>query len=56
MGVPQSFQDVQNLTVFVEDNNGAEFSALSGLSLIGETKAGMNMNDFKASGGPAAIP
>lgn len=42
-----AFQDVQNLTIFVEENAGGEFSALSGLTFIGETKEGMNIAEWK---------
>ncbi len=41
------FQRVKTLTIFVEDNNGGDVSALGSIKLMGRTVASMNMNDFK---------
>jgi hypothetical protein len=43
------FQRVQSITFFVEDNNGAETSALGSLKLMGRPVASTNMNDFKSN-------
>ena len=45
------FQRVSSLTIFIEDNNGAEVSALGGLKLYGKTVATTNMCDFKKNKG-----
>ncbi|TYZ65665.1 hypothetical protein PybrP1_007036 [[Pythium] brassicae (nom. inval.)] len=41
------FQRVQSITLFVEENNGAEETVISSLKLIGERIAGTNMNELK---------
>ncbi|KAF1333124.1 Thioredoxin-like protein, partial [Globisporangium splendens] len=41
------FQRVKSVTIFVEENNGAEETVISGLKLFGERIAGTNMNDLK---------
>ncbi|CAK4082738.1 unnamed protein product [Aphanomyces euteiches] len=42
------FQRVTSLTIFVEENHGAETSALSSIKLFGESIQGTNMNDLKS--------
>lgn len=44
------FQRVRNITIFIEDNAGADVTALGMLQIFGRTVAGTNMNDFKPSG------
>lgn len=44
------FQRVKSITIFVEDNAGAEVTALGALSFSGKTVAGTNMNDLKKQG------
>ena len=44
------FQRVSSLTIFIEDNNGGDVSALGGLKLFGKTVATTNMCDFKKQG------
>jgi len=44
------FQRVKSITIFVEDNAGAEVTGLGALSFTGKTVAGTNMNDLKKSG------
>ncbi|ETM01159.1 hypothetical protein L917_02222 [Phytophthora nicotianae] len=41
------FQRVKSLTVFVEENNGAEETVISSLKFFGERLAGTNMNELK---------
>ncbi|KAJ8576540.1 hypothetical protein ON010_g2671 [Phytophthora cinnamomi] len=41
------FQRVKNITVFVEENNGAEETVISSLKFFGERLAGTNMNELK---------
>jgi hypothetical protein len=41
------FQRVKTLTIYVEDNNGGDVSALGSIKLMGRTVASTNMNDFK---------
>ena len=41
------FQRVKSLTIFVEDNNGGEVSALGMLRLMGRPVATTNMSEFK---------
>lgn len=41
------FQRVNSLTLFIEENNGGEVTALGMVRLIGRTVATTNMNDFK---------
>ncbi|CAH0486372.1 unnamed protein product [Peronospora farinosa] len=41
------FQRVKNVTVFVDENNGADETVISSLQFFGEPLAGTNMNDFK---------
>merc|ERR1712194_402185 len=45
------YQRVKSITLFVEDNNGGEITALGGLKFFGKPVAGTNMNDFKSSQG-----
>jgi hypothetical protein len=40
------FQRVTSLTLFIEDNQGAEITALGGLQLLGQTMDTVNMSDF----------
>lgn len=42
------FQRVSTLTIFIEDNQGGEITALGALKLYGQSVAGTNMADFKA--------
>jgi len=44
------FQRVKSLTFFVEDNAGADVTAIGGLKIMGKTLASTNMNDFKKQG------
>jgi len=44
------FQRVKSITLFVEDNNGGETTALGALKFFGKPVAGTNMNDFKKQG------
>ncbi|CAM9182484.1 unnamed protein product [Chrysoparadoxa australica] len=44
------FQRVSSLSIFVEDNNGAETSCLSAIKFLGSTVASFNMNEFKKQG------
>ncbi|KAG1710009.1 hypothetical protein DVH05_017018 [Phytophthora capsici] len=41
------FQRVKSITIFVEENNGAEETVLSSLKFFGEALAGTNMNELK---------
>mmetsp|Transcript_5922 Transcript_5922/g.11002 ORF Transcript_5922/g.11002 Transcript_5922/m.11002 type:complete len:195 (+) Transcript_5922:73-657(+) len=41
------FQRVKTLTIFIEDNNGGEVSALGAIKLMGRTVATTNMSEFK---------
>jgi len=41
------YQRVTSLTIFVEDNQGGEVSALGGLKLYGFAVDGTNMSEFK---------
>jgi len=41
------FQRVKCLTIFIEDNQGGEVTALGGLKLFGRSVATTNMSDFK---------
>uniref|UniRef100_K3WS93 PITH domain-containing protein n=1 Tax=Globisporangium ultimum (strain ATCC 200006 / CBS 805.95 / DAOM BR144) TaxID=431595 RepID=K3WS93_GLOUD len=41
------FQRVKSVTIFVEENNGAEETVISSLKLFGERIAGTNMNELK---------
>lgn len=41
------FQRVQSITLFVEENNGGEVSALGSLKLMGRPVVNTNMSDFK---------
>lgn len=43
------FQRVTCLTIFIEDNQGGEITALGGLRLVGRSIAGMNIADLKKS-------
>eukprot|EP00980_Cylindrotheca_fusiformis_P031630 scaffold26716_cov137-Cylindrotheca_fusiformis.AAC.5 len=42
------FQRVSSITIFIEDNEGGEVSALGGLKLYGRPVATTNMAEFKA--------
>ena len=44
------FQRVKSLTFFIEDNAGADITAIGGLQIMGRTVATTNMNDFKKQG------
>ena len=44
------FQRVSSITIFIEENDGGEVSALGGLTLIGKPIATTNMADFKKQG------
>mmetsp|Transcript_6752 Transcript_6752/g.8808 ORF Transcript_6752/g.8808 Transcript_6752/m.8808 type:complete len:175 (-) Transcript_6752:459-983(-) len=44
------FQRVKSITVFVEDNNGGDVSALGALQFYGKTISTTNMADFKKTG------
>ncbi|KAL7543724.1 hypothetical protein ACHAXR_013006 [Thalassiosira sp. AJA248-18] len=44
------FQRVKSLTFFIEDNAGADVTAIGGMQIIGKTNATTNMNDFKKQG------
>ncbi|KAG7337252.1 PITH domain containing protein [Nitzschia inconspicua] len=41
------FQRVRTLTIFIEDNQGGDVTALGGIRLMGRTGATTNMSDFK---------
>lgn len=41
------YQRVKSLTIFIEDNQGGEITALGGLQLFGRTLETTNMADFK---------
>lgn len=41
------YQRVNSLTIFIEDNQGGEVTALGGLRLVGRPVVSTNMNDFK---------
>lgn len=45
------FQRVSSITIFIEENDGGEVSALGGLRLYGKPVATTNMADFKAQKG-----
>mmetsp|Transcript_34647 Transcript_34647/g.84015 ORF Transcript_34647/g.84015 Transcript_34647/m.84015 type:complete len:190 (-) Transcript_34647:2513-3082(-) len=45
------FQRVSSLTIFIEDNDGGDVSALGALNLFGKTVATTNMCDFKKQKG-----
>mmetsp|Transcript_20714 Transcript_20714/g.60245 ORF Transcript_20714/g.60245 Transcript_20714/m.60245 type:complete len:189 (-) Transcript_20714:441-1007(-) len=42
------FQRVKSITLFVEENDGGDVSALGGLEILGRPVATTNMNDFKS--------
>lgn len=44
------FQRVKSLTLFIEDNSGADVTAIGGLQIMGKTVGTTNMNDFKKQG------
>ena len=44
------FQRVKSLTFFIEENAGADITAIGGLQIMGRTVATTNMNDFKKQG------
>jgi len=41
---------VSNLTIFVEENAGADITVIGGLKVFGMSIQGTNMNDIKKSG------
>jgi hypothetical protein len=43
------YQRVKSLTLFIEDNQGGEVTALGSLKIFGRPIMSMNMNDFKRS-------
>ena len=45
------FQRVSSITLFVEENDGGNVSALGGLKLYGKPVATTNMAEFKANKG-----
>lgn len=45
------FQRVRNVTLFIEDNNGGDISALGGMKFYGRPVQTVNMDDFKAQKG-----
>jgi len=45
-----NYQRVKSITLFIEDNNGGDVSALGGLKFFGKTIASTNMADFKKQG------
>ena len=42
------YQRVSSLTIFIEDNQGGEITALGALRIMGRSVAGTNMSDFKS--------
>jgi len=44
------YQRVKSVTMYIEDNNGGEFSALGALKVFGKPVATTNMKDFKKQG------
>ncbi|KAL9184444.1 hypothetical protein ACHAXT_002530 [Thalassiosira profunda] len=44
------FQRVKSLTFFIEDNGGADVTAIGGLKIMGRTVATTNMDNFKKQG------
>lgn len=44
------YQRVKGITLFIEDNNGGDVSALGGLKFFGKPVATTNMKDFKKQG------
>ena len=46
-----SFQKINHLTIFVEDNKGCEITSINNISIFGKTLKGMNMKDLKKCGG-----
>ena len=44
------YQRVNSITMFVEDNNGGDITALGGLKFYGKSVATTNMADFKKQG------
>lgn len=42
-----SFQRVDSITIFIEDNDGADISTISSISFTGEPVDGMNIKDWK---------
>ena len=45
-----NYQRVKSITLFIEDNNGGDVSALGGLKFFGKNVATTNMADFKKQG------
>ena len=46
-----SFQRVNHLTIFVEDNDGSEVTIIENIIIYGKPLKGMNMKDLKKCGG-----
>ena len=46
----RNYQRVKSITIYIEDNNGGDITALGGLKFFGRTLATTNMNDFKKQG------
>jgi hypothetical protein len=46
------YQRVKSLTLFIEDNQGGEVTALGGIKLFGRPVASTNMADFKKNPEP----
>jgi len=44
------YQRVKSITLFIEDNNGGDVSALGGLQFFGKPVATTNMKEFKKQG------
>jgi len=44
------YQRVKSLTLFIEDNQGGEITALGGLKFVGRTLINTNMAEFKKQG------
>ena len=44
------YQRVKSITLFIEDNNGGDVSALGGLKFFGKPVANTNMKEFKKQG------
>ena len=44
------YQRVKSVTIYIEDNNGGEFSALGALKVFGKPVATTNMKNFKKQG------
>ena len=44
------YQFVDNISVFIPENNGNDITSISYLGFLGEPVASMDMSDFKAQG------